>query len=219
MNIAVILAAGKGKRFGQAKQFILIKNKPMIVYSLEKFNRSKYTERIILVTLKNKISYLKRLAKKYHLNKITDIIVGGKERQDSVFNALKILPDQGYVAIHDSARPLFNPHIIKQGFRQVKKCKACIPVLPVQDTIKQINLNEVVQTIDRTCLYYVQTPQFFEIKLLKKAYQKAYLNNYYTTDDASLVERIRHTVYTIAGHKQNLKITDQSDLKLVKNYL
>ncbi|MBS4015810.1 MAG: 2-C-methyl-D-erythritol 4-phosphate cytidylyltransferase [Candidatus Latescibacteria bacterium] len=219
MNIAVILAAGKGKRFGQAKQFVLIKDKPVIIYSLEKFNQSELIDRIVVVTTKNKVAHVQQLIKTYHLSKITDIIVGGKERQDSIFNALKILPDTGYVAIHDSARPLFNPDLIAQGFKQVKKHQACIPVLPVADTIKQVKLNKIVQTLDRADLYYAQTPQFFSLKLIKKAYHKAYQEKYYATDDAGLVERTRQKIYAITGHKQNIKITEPSDLDLIENYL
>lgn len=219
MNIAIILAAGKGSRFGSPKQFALIKNKPVISYSLEKFNRAPDVNRIIVVTAKSKISYVSQLAKRYRFHKISDVIAGGKERQDSVKAALQILPDLGYVTIHDAARPLFNKNLIEQGFRQVKKLKAVIPVLPIRDTIKKVKDDKVIKTIDRTQLYYVQTPQFFEIKLLKKVYQKAYQDNYYATDDANLFERVKYEVYTIDGNKQNIKITDKQDLEIIKNFL
>jgi len=216
MNFAVILAAGKGKRFGKEKQFVLIKNKPIIFYSIQKFNKSSAIDKIIVVTTKSRIIYVNTLIKKHHFTKVTNVVVGGKERQDSMLNALRLLPDKGYVAIHDVARPLINEQVIVQGFNCAKKHRACIPTIPISDTVKVIQDNKVVRTIDRSQLHYVQTPQFFEIRLLKMAYAKAYKNNHYATDDANLVERLGVKVHLIPGLKQNIKITDERDFVIVK---
>jgi 2-C-methyl-D-erythritol 4-phosphate cytidylyltransferase len=216
MNFAVILAAGQGKRFGREKQFVLVNNKPVIYYSVQKFNQLPVIDKIIIVTLKNRLQLLNQLVKKYKFQKVADIIVGGAQRQDSVKNALRVLPDKGYVAIHDAARPNLNSKLVSQGFRVVRKTKACIPVIPVQDTIKIAENNSIKVTLDRKKLYIVQTPQFFDVELLKKAYAKAYQEKYYASDDANLVERLGYKVYTIAGSKQNIKITDKEDLPLIK---
>jgi 2-C-methyl-D-erythritol 4-phosphate cytidylyltransferase len=219
MNFAVILAAGVGKRFGREKQFVKINNLPVIYYSIKALNQSPVIDKIIIVTKKERIGYLRKLVKRYKFIKVESIVEGGLKRQDSMRNALKILPDKGNIAIHDSARPLLNQSMITQGFRLVKKYKAVIPVLSVTDTIKQVKNDFVIKTIDRTDLSYVQTPQFFELGLVKKAYLKAEHTNYYATDDANLIERLWKKVYVIAGLKQNIKITDQEDLALVKKLL
>lgn len=219
MNYSVILAAGKGKRFGKEKQFNIIKNKPVIFYSIKTFNKCPVIDEIIVVTNKEKIQYVKTFVKRYRFRKVTNVIIGGKERQDSMRNALKILPNKGYVAIHDSARPLLTQETIINGFDCVKRYQASIPVIPIQDTIKQVKNGVVVKTLDRSKLCYVQTPQFFELGLLKKAYQKADKENYYATDDASLVERLGTKVHTFQGLKQNIKITDKKDVELIKALL
>jgi len=219
MNFAVILAAGKGKRFGKEKQFVLINNKPVIYYSLQKFNQAQEIDKIIVVTLKNRIQLVNQLIKKYMFSKVSDVIIGGEERQDSVQNALKILPKRGYVAIHDAARPIFSFDLVKQGFKDIRKYKACIPVIPIQDTLKIVRKSFVELTLDRSKLYYVQTPQFFDIELLKKACHKAYQDNYYATDDANLIERMGEKVHIIPGSKKNIKITDKNDLQLIKSLL
>jgi 2-C-methyl-D-erythritol 4-phosphate cytidylyltransferase len=216
MNFAVILAAGQGKRFGREKQFVLINNKPVIYYSIQKFNQSPVIDKIIIVTLKNYIPFLRQLVKKYKFDKVSDIIVGGAQRQDSVKNVLRVLPEKGYVAIHDAARPNFKSKLVSQGFRMVSKTKACIPVIPVQDTIKIAEKNSIKETLDRKKLYIAQTPQFFDVELLKNAYDEVYQEQYYASDDANLIERLGRKVYTIAGSKQNIKITDKEDLPLIK---
>jgi len=219
MNFAVILAAGVGKRFGKEKQFVKINNLPIIYYSIKAFNQSAVVDKIIIVTKKERIGYLRKLIKRYNFSKVEKIVEGGLKRQDSMRNALKILPDKGYVAIHDSARPLLIQSMIARGFRLVKKYKAVIPVLSVIDTIKQIKNDFVLKTIDRTDLYYVQTPQFFELGLVKKAYTKALWEDYYATDDANLIEHLWKKVYVMPGLKQNIKITDKQDLLLIKKLL
>ncbi|MEO0083403.1 MAG: 2-C-methyl-D-erythritol 4-phosphate cytidylyltransferase [candidate division WOR-3 bacterium] len=219
MNFGIILAAGQGKRFGQKKQFYLIKNKPVIYYSLKKFNDSPDISKIIVVTNKTKIRYVQNLVKKYKFNKVIKVIAGGKERQDSVKNALRILPDNGYVAIHDSARPLLNSAIIAQGFNYVKRYQACIPVIDIADTVKELDGNFIKSTQNRANFYLAQTPQFFEIRLLKQAYADAEKDNFYATDDASLVERLGKKVYAFRGIKSNIKITDKEDIRIIKNLL
>jgi 2-C-methyl-D-erythritol 4-phosphate cytidylyltransferase len=216
MNYAIILASGQGKRFGGLKQFLMLRNKPVILYSLEKFEASNDVNQILIVTLKSKISYLEELINQHRLHKVSAIITGGLERQDSVNNALKILPDKGYVAIHDAARPLLTQTIITRGFRLVRKYPACIPVVPIYDTVKEVKDGWVQKTLDRSSLYSVQTPQFFELGLLKKAYEHAYKKNLYQNDDAGIIELLGYPVYTFLGDKVNIKITDQKDLELLK---
>ncbi|MEO0132305.1 MAG: 2-C-methyl-D-erythritol 4-phosphate cytidylyltransferase [candidate division WOR-3 bacterium] len=215
MNFAIILAAGQARRFGRQKQFVLLDKKPLIYYSVAQFNKSPLVKSIILVTLKEKVSYLKKLVVKCQFNKVRAVITGGKERQDSVNNALSLLPDTGYVAIHDAARPLVSLDLIKKGFFYVKRYQACIPVLPIYDTVKEIKNHIVIKTLDRSSLYYVQTPQFFDITLIKKAYEYAYKHNIYQSDDSGIIERFGVPVYTFRGEKTNIKITEKDDLLFI----
>ncbi|MEO0091998.1 MAG: 2-C-methyl-D-erythritol 4-phosphate cytidylyltransferase [candidate division WOR-3 bacterium] len=216
MNYAIILAAGKGKRFGREKQFATVRRKPILYYAIRVFQQSSDIDKIIVVVLKKHLNAVKALVKKYNFNKVTELVIGGKKRQDSVYNALKVLPDKGYVAIHDAVRIGLSKELITLGLRACRKYKACIPVIPIQDTVKIVRKRFVQRTLDRSQLFLAQTPQFFEIGLLKRAYKKAYQEKYYATDDAQLLERIKFRVYTIRGLKQNLKITDPLDLRIVK---
>lgn len=219
MNIAVILAAGTGQRFGSYKQFARLNDKPVITYALEKFNCSKKISRIIVVTIKTKLSHVQYLVRQYRFEKVSDIIIGGKERQDSVLKALDVLPDHGYVAIHDACRPLFADKIIVKGFGLVRNYQALIPVIPLTDTVKIIKRNKVIRTIDRKDLYCVQTPQFFEINLLKKAYLQAEADKFYATDDAGIIEHYGHQIQTISGNRENIKITEKQDLEILRYLL
>ncbi|MCX7785493.1 MAG: 2-C-methyl-D-erythritol 4-phosphate cytidylyltransferase [candidate division WOR-3 bacterium] len=217
MNYAIVLAAGKGKRFGKEKQFALIRRKPVLYYAIKMFQQSSCVDKIIVAVQKRHLSRVATLIKRNNFSKVSALVIGGKHRQDSVHNALKALPDTGYVAIHDAVRIGLSNELIEQGFNYCQKYKACIPVVPIEDTVKVVRHNIVKKTLDRSKLCLAQTPQFFEIGLLKRAYQKAYQDKYYATDDAQLLERIKVKIYTIPGAKLNLKITDRIDLEILKH--
>ncbi|MEO0090121.1 MAG: 2-C-methyl-D-erythritol 4-phosphate cytidylyltransferase [candidate division WOR-3 bacterium] len=214
----IILAAGKGKRFGSLKQFFFIKDKPLFIYSVIAFENS-ICDEIFIVTLKDKKREVRNWIKKWAFTKVKKILTGGKERFHSVMKTLRFLPDTGYVAIHDASRPLITTEFINRGFKLVEKYKAVIFGIRSEDTLKTVFHNQVFATLDREHIYRIQTPQFFEIKLLKKAYRLAKEKRWQGTDDAFFLEKVGFPVYLFKGEKRNLKITTREDLELIKNLL
>ncbi len=214
----IILAAGKGKRFGNLKQFFFINDYPLFIYSVKAFENS-LCDGIFVVTLKEKKREVWKWIKKLSFRKVKKVITGGKERFHSVMKALRFLPSRGYVAIHDASRPLITSNFINQGFRLVEKYKAVILGIKSEDTLKTVFNHQVIATLDRRYIYRIQTPQFFEIKILKKAYQLAKKEKWEGTDDSFFLEKAGFRVYLFEGDKRNLKITTKEDLELIKNLL
>ena len=227
MNIAIILAAGLSKRMGRRtkKQFLKIKNKYLLEYSLNTYLKLKFIDKIILVTNLNDIP--KSLIKKY-ANKVI-FIEGGSERYESVYNALdfidKILNIQdGFVFIQDSARCFTHKKDIERVYKDLKKSKAQILASSIKDTIKitKINNNKIIitSTPERENLYAAGTPQAFDLKLIYKSYQK-YMRlkkrPFMATDDAMMVENFtsKRVCITLAKYP-NDKITTKEDLDLFK---
>ena len=221
MNFGLIVAAGEGRRFGGTKQFFPINGKPVVVHTIEAFERCHCIDQIIVVVNQNKVNYMETLIELNEIKKIHAVVKGGKERQDSVWNGLQALPSKakGFVAIHDGVRPLFGTKVLAQGFNLCRTLHAVICVLPVPDTIKVADHDIILKTIDRTNLYLIQTPQFFEIELIKKAFQKARAEKFYATDDSALVEKLGLKVHVIPGSNANFKITNRDDLRLVERLL
>ena len=188
MNGVVIVAAGTGSRMnmGINKQFIKLEGKEIIAYTIEKFYNN------------SKIAY------------------GGKERQDSVYNGLKLLDEKcDVVLIHDGARPFVSDKIIDKSIEEAKEHKAIVVGVPVKDTIKVIdNDKNIVDTPNRSVLWAVQTPQTFDYNILIDAYKDAFKNKFYGTDDAMLVEWIGYKVKMLEGSYNNIKITTQEDLNI-----
>lgn len=217
LNItAIIVAAGTGKRFGSdlPKQFLKIKDKPILQICLEKFFQVERINSIILVSNKDYLDITQNILQKFNTSKKIEITVGGKERQDSVWNgihtALNFNPK--IILIHDAVRPLVSSILIDKIIDATIKHKAAIPAIPVKDTIKVREGDFLVKTLDRNLLYAVQTPQGFETSLLISAYQKAFEENFYSTDDANLIERLGTKIKLIEGEQSNLKITTKEDL-------
>lgn len=218
---AVVLAAGQGKRMNTsvAKQFLDLKGKPIIYYSLKAFQETNSIDEIILVTSKDQLEYCKiNIVKKYQFNKVKAIIEGGKERYNSVYNALSKIKASEYVLIHDGARPFISVIQIEQIIQQVKLHNACIIGTPVKETIKVVDDNKVIiDTPNRNSLWAAQTPQAFRFDLLRSAYEAFYLDkdnqNLAITDDAMVYEHyIQEPVKMIPGDYNNLKITTPEDL-------
>ncbi|MEO0089476.1 MAG: 2-C-methyl-D-erythritol 4-phosphate cytidylyltransferase [candidate division WOR-3 bacterium] len=214
----IILAAGKGKRFGFLKQFFFVKNIPLFIYSVRAFEKSLCDE-IFVVTLREKRREVWYWIKKLSFKKVKKVIAGGKERFHSVRKALRFLPNEGYVAIHDASRPLITPNFINRGFKLVEKYKAVILGIKSEDTLKIVFNKKVITTLDRENIYRIQTPQFFEIGILKKAYQLAKRERWEGTDDSFFLEKAGFQVYLFDGDKKNIKITTKEDLALIKNLL
>lgn len=215
MKISCIIpAAGIGRRFkSKDKLFLNLCKKPVIVWTLETVSKHPLISEIILVVNRSKIKEAKTLVQKYNLSKVKEIIEGGKTRQESVYLGLqKISPLCNLVVIHDGGRPLLSNKLLKKVILCAKKENACCPVVPVSDTVKEIENYFIKRTIDREKIYFAQTPQVFNYELIMKAHKKARENNFHSTDDASLVEQLGKKVKVILGDKENIKITTKDDL-------
>ena len=216
MNGVVIVAAGSGSRMKRDinKQFIKLDGKEIIAYTIEKFYKSEDIDDIVIVIKENEEKYfIENIINKYGFDNIK-LAYGGKERQDSVYNGIKKLNNNcEIVLIHDGARPFVNENIIKNSIKEAKENNAVVVGVPVKDTIKVVDSDgNIVDTPNRSLLWSVQTPQSFKYEIITKAYEYAYSNDYYGTDDAMLVEHIGYNVKMIEGSYDNIKITTEEDL-------
>lgn len=216
MNGVVIVAAGSGSRMKRDinKQFIKLDGKEIIAYTIEKFYKSEDIGDIVIVIKENEEKYfIENIINKYGFYNIK-LAYGGKERQDSVYNGIKKLNSNcEIVLIHDGARPFVNEYIIKNSIKEAKENNAVVVGVPVKDTIKVVDSDgNIVDTPNRSLLWSVQTPQSFKYEIITKAYEYAYSNDYYGTDDAMLVEHIGYNVKMIEGSYDNIKITTEEDL-------
>lgn len=223
MNVAIILAAGQGKRMkaGMNKQFLLLGGKTVLEHTLCAFDCAKAVDGYILVAHERELEYVQEMYQTDEHPKLIKVVVGGKERQDSVWEGIKALPDDcEYVLIHDGARPFINNEVIMRALESAIKNGSGIAGVGVKDTIKQCDENGVViQTLSRNCLWSVQTPQVFRKDFIAQAYEKAFAADYYGTDDASLVEFCGEKVQMVEGDYDNIKITTQEDLAIGENIL
>lgn len=219
-NVAVVLAAGQGKRMNSSvqKQYLLIKGKPVLYYTLNAFEKSSIISEIILVTGKEEVEYCrKEIVEHYGFTKVTKIIAGGKERYHSVYEGIRAIGEADYVYIHDGARPFVTEEIIARADHGVKKYRACVVGMPVKDTIKVADEGcFAVQTPDRRTLWQVQTPQVFEYTLIREAYEKLMTEEPGgITDDAMVVETMTDfRVKLVEGSYRNIKITTPEDLEI-----
>ncbi|WP_303211174.1 2-C-methyl-D-erythritol 4-phosphate cytidylyltransferase [uncultured Clostridium sp.] len=222
MISAIVLAGGRGKRmnYHKSKQFIEIKGKPVLVYTLEKFIYNKSIDEVILVLPEDEVDYCKKeVLQKYSL-KVDRIVIGGKERQDSVFNALEAMEKANIVLIHDGARPFISEKIIEEGIKYANIYGAAAPGVTPKDTIKVKNEDNIsVDTPDRNMLVAVQTPQCFKYDEIYQCHRKIKEENAIVTDDTSVVERYGHKVYLYEGDYTNIKITTPEDLILAERLI
>jgi 2-C-methyl-D-erythritol 4-phosphate cytidylyltransferase len=228
---AIVLAGGRGKRMNSEihKQYLLIKDKPVLYYSLKAFEDS-LVDDIVLVTGKDEASYCQNeIIDKYGFTKIRAIVAGGKERYHSVYNGIKAISwECDYIFIHDGARPFVTRDIIERTYNEVKISKACIVGMPVKDTIKISDDNGyVADTPSRSHVWQVQTPQTFESTLISRAYEKLIENEELLlskgvtiTDDAMVVEYFEKVpVKLVQGSYENIKITTPDDLIIAETFL
>ena len=217
MVSAIILAGGKGKRMGKdiSKQFILVKDKPIIYYTIKKFSDCKLIDEIILVLPKDEIEYCKKeVLEKYSL-KVDKIVEGGKERQDSVYNGLKAVKNSDIVLIHDGARPFVSKRIMLEGIENAKKYGAAAPGVMPKDTIKvKDELSFSKETLKRESLIAIQTPQVFKKDIIVKCHERVREDNVSVTDDTMVVEKYGYKVYLYDGDYTNIKVTTPEDLIL-----
>lgn len=223
MNGVVIVAAGTGSRMKKDinKQFIKLNNKEIVAHTIDRFYNNENIDDIVVVIREDEEEYFnKNIKEKYGFTNIK-VAHGGNERQDSVFNGIKMLKKEcDVVLIHDGARPFVTEDIIKRSINKANEHNAIVVGVKVKDTIKVVSDNgNIVDTPNRSYLWSVQTPQVFKYDIITKAYEDAYNNNYYGTDDAMLVERIGYNVKMIEGSYNNIKITTQEDLEFGEQIL
>jgi len=210
----IIVAAGEGQRFGAPKQFVPLAGKPVLEWSLESFERHVQVAKIILVLTSDvqKKEYMERY------KKVTHVVIGGAHRQDSVvagFN--QIDPSEtDLVLIHDGVRPLVSHALISRVINTAKMSGAAIPVIPVEDTLKLIEGDKILETLDRTKIRRIQTPQGFSYQVLRTALSRARDEDYYGTDEAALVERMGGPVLLVEGDSSNIKITTPDDIRVAE---
>lgn len=222
--VALIAAAGKGKRMNTriSKPFIPIFGKPILAYTIEKFEKCKLIDKIYLtVNSEEKELCSRNVIIKYNFSKVQELVDGGETRQDSVYNGLKALDkDTDIVVIHDGARPLIEETLIRDSIEKAQKYGAAIAAIPIKDTVKKSENNFFInKTLNREEIWRAQTPQTFKYDLILPAYHKAYKDKYLATDDAAILERYGHKVKLIIGSEENIKITTPFDIIVAENFL
>lgn len=224
---AIIAAAGSGKRMGGGipKQYLSIGGIPILIKTIKAFEINAFIDHILVVTNAEYVNFLKDELVRFNIENI-DVLAGGNQRQDSVYNGLKAMPQNtDYVIIHDGARPFVSPEIIADTLEAVLEKNAVVAAVPLKDTITRQVLSKKksfareksfagLEYFDRNSLFAVQTPQAFEKKLIMKAFKLAYKDGFYGTDEGMLVERLGHTVDIVHGEYANIKITTKEDLPM-----
>jgi len=219
---AILPSAGSGRRMGEniPKQFLKIYGKPIFVYTLEKFDLCWLINEVILVVRTEDVDAVEKTVQEWGIKKVSNVIAGGEERQDSVLNGLRILSEEvNIVVIHDAVRPFVSVEKIEEVVKVAREKDAAILAIPVKDTIKRGENGCVEATLNRNFLWSVQTPQAFKTDLIKKAFEKARQDGIYATDDSSLVERLGYPVYIVEGEEQNIKITSPEDLLIAEVFV
>ncbi|KFZ43483.1 2-C-methyl-D-erythritol 4-phosphate cytidylyltransferase [Anoxybacillus flavithermus] len=215
MNYHVVIpAAGQGKRMnaGINKQFIELGGVPVIIHTLRVFERDDFCQGIVLVINNQEREQFVHMLHRFEIKKVKSLVLGGEERQQSVYNGLKAVNDGHIVLIHDGARPFVTINKIHELVRVTKDTGAAVLAVPAKDTMKQVIDGHIEKTVDRSSLWAVQTPQAFSMPLILDAHERAKKEQFIGTDDASLVERIGHRVVVVEGEYTNIKLTTKEDL-------
>ena len=217
MEYVIIVAGGKGLRMGSdiPKQFLPIGGKPVLMRTIERFRQYSADIQIILVLPEAQQAYWQQLCKKYDFHVDYQLANGGETRFHSVQNGLALIPDdaEGVVGVHDGVRPFPSIEIIRRCYQTAQSQKAVVPVIPVVETVRHLE-NEKSVTVPRTEYCLVQTPQTFDIQLLKAANRQPYNDGF--TDDASVVEAFGFDITLVEGNRENIKITTPYDLKIAE---
>jgi 2-C-methyl-D-erythritol 4-phosphate cytidylyltransferase len=210
-KFAIIVAGGQGLRLGSEipKQFLLVNNRPIIFYSIEKF--SAVADEVILVLPTTHFEYWNQVCEQYKFTYTVRLVAGGKNRSESVINGLLQIEDDGVVAIHDAVRPLVTPALIDVVFETARIHGSAVPVIPMRESMR-IRDSDQSRAVNRDDYFVVQTPQCFDLKAIKKAYHDFPEAN--LSDDASVFESANHPVRLVEGETSNIKITFREDLAL-----
>jgi 2-C-methyl-D-erythritol 4-phosphate cytidylyltransferase len=223
LKVTVIVpAAGLGKRFGSGtnKPFHPLLGKPLIVWSLEVFQQIDAITEVIPVLKDSDMELGISLFEEYTLTKVKRIAPGGKERQDSVYNGLRLLKDgTDTVLIHDGARPLVDSGMVDTVLQQISGFDGVIAGVPVKDTIKEVEDSIVKSTLRRETMWAIQTPQLFLYDPIMKAYSRAMEEKFYSTDDSALLERRGGRIKVVMGSYSNIKVTTPEDIALAERIL
>jgi 2-C-methyl-D-erythritol 4-phosphate cytidylyltransferase len=224
MNVAIVVAAGKGTRLGgdRPKQFLELAGVPVIIHTLRQFERSKRINEVVTVLPAEDTAGFQSLAQKFSVNKVCRIIAGGLTRAQSVRNGLNAIAEADIVAVHDGVRPLVTPEEIDEVVNAAERSGAAILTAPVADTIKRVDGDRILETVSRAELRRALTPQCFQFDLLKLAYE--HLDEIESagieiTDESLLVEKLGVPVVAVEGSSRNIKITDEADLAIAGRLL
>lgn len=217
MNTAIILAAGKGSRMKASlnKQYLILKEKPILAHTIDVFEKSPLIDEIILVVSEHEHKLCReKIIERYNYKKVKKLVSGGKERQNSVLKGIEAVnKDTQIVLVHDGARPLITKEIIKDCVVSAKKYGAASAGVPIKETIKIMGKGKFVKyTPKREDVWVTQTPQAFFIDVIKKAHKFAIEQDVLGTDDAMLVEHMGADVKMVEGNYENIKITTPDDL-------
>ncbi len=216
---AIIPAAGRGSRLGSAvpKQFVEIEGKPIIIHSLSVLDKVPMISDIIVSALSAEIPLIKKLIMDYNINKVVDVVEGGRERNQSVRNAFNKIKSTDYVLIHDAVRPLITEQAVTELINTGISYRAAISAIPVTDTVKFVDKDNIlIKNVDRKGLWLAQTPQIFKYDTLSEAYKLYDRHHTDVTDEAGIVELGGTKIKIVAGSVFNIKITTKADLRLAE---
>lgn len=220
-NYAIIVAGGKGERMGATtpKQFLELSGKPILMHTLEKFQQTVPSIKIILALPENQFDFWEELCYKHKfVTTPHQIVKGGETRFHSVENALKLVKEEGVVAIHDGVRPLVSEATIKRCFIEAESKGNAVPVMDVVDSIRHFSKqSKKSEAVSRSCYKIVQTPQCFSSELILKAYEQEFDKLF--TDDATVVEKLDVAINLVEGNKENIKITTEEDLLIAEAFI
>jgi 2-C-methyl-D-erythritol 4-phosphate cytidylyltransferase len=224
MNVAIVVAAGKGMRLGgdRPKQFLELAGVPIIVHTLRHFERSKQISEVITVLPAEDTAGFESLAQKFELSKARRVVGGGETRAQSVRNGLALIANAEIVAVHDGVRPFVTPEEIDEVVVAAEQSGAAVLTAAVADTIKRVEGDRIIQTISRAELRRALTPQCFRFNVLKHAYEQLdelESSGVEITDESMLVERLGIQIVSVAGSARNIKITNESDLAVANSLL
>ncbi len=214
----IVAAAGVGKRMGLTypKQFLEVDGKPIFVKTLEVIEKNHRVTGIIVVTNKEYISEVEKMCRTFKITKVIDVVSGGKERQDSIYNALQLVPKNSIIGVQDGVRPFIEDRYVEDSYTKLMEeteLDGIVVGVPVKDTIKVVDSDgQIVKTPKRDLLFAAQTPQVFKGEILHRSYEKAEKQKFLGTDDSSLVEKAGGRVGILLGSYENIKITTPEDL-------
>ena len=215
----LIVAGGRGTRMGgpQPKQFLELAGRPVLMHTLEAFDRWDASARLIVVLPEDQIDTWKRLCEAHVFGRIHRVVAGGETRFHSVQNGLGAVASDGLIAVHDGVRPLVAPSVIAACFAAAADGGAAVPVVPVVESVREVDADGGSRPLDRARLRVVQTPQVFRADVLRAAYRLPYDPRF--TDDASVVEASGVAVRLVPGNRENIKLTTPMDLLLAEQLM